>query len=199
MASKGAIYLLGNYILSRRRIAATLKTITTSSGWPSGFIHIKDLSGGGGGFSNWFEIAFQANTGQLITVGTGSPTADIAESLTVNEQGFDPSAAAATAAQAEAFRPELAGCAAVTVRLAGTGVSAGMYTAVRDGVTELTGIATLEPYRRRGLAGLVVATLAGLAFDSGADLAFLTTSDERARGAYRRAGFAEIDGPRPGS
>jgi GNAT superfamily N-acetyltransferase len=136
---------------------------------------------------------------ELITVGTGSLTADIAESLTVNEQGFDPSAAAATAAQAEAFRPELAGCAAVTVRLAGTGVSAGMYTAVRDGVTELTGIATLEPYRRRGLAGLVVATLAGLAFDSGADLVFLTTSDEHARGAYRRAGFAEIDGPRPGS
>jgi GNAT superfamily N-acetyltransferase len=134
---------------------------------------------------------------ELITVRAGSPAADIAESLTINEQGFDPSAAAATAAQAEAFRSNLAGGAAVTVRLDGAGTSGGMYTPVRDGVTELVGIATLAPYRRRGLAGLVVATLAGLAFSSGADLLFLTTGDDHARGAYRRAGFADVDGPQP--
>jgi hypothetical protein len=76
---------------------------------------------------------------ELITARAGSPAADIAESLTVNEQRFEPSAAAATAAQAEAFRSSLAGCAAVTVRLAGAGTSGGMYTPVRDGVTELVG------------------------------------------------------------
>lgn len=134
---------------------------------------------------------------QIVTVVAGSRVRDIQESMTVNEQGFDPSAPAVGTDAAKQFRADLTDCAAVTLRWSGTGVSAGMFQPVRGGVSELIGIATLREYRGRGLGGMTTAVLARMAFSRGADLVFLTTADDHARRVYRRVGFTDIEQPAP--
>ncbi|HSD80867.1 MAG TPA: GNAT family N-acetyltransferase, partial [Solirubrobacteraceae bacterium] len=83
-----------------------------------------------------------------------------------------------------------AGATGVLAELYGIPVAAGQVTTVTAGLAEIVGVATRAPYRGRGLAGAVTAELAAIAFDRGADAAFLTPGDERAGRAYERAGFA---------
>jgi GNAT superfamily N-acetyltransferase len=73
--------------------------------------------------------------------------------------------------------------------LEGTPVAAGAHTAPLDGFTELVGIATLAECRRRGIAGALVAAMAGAAFRAGVQVAFLSAADERAGRVYERVGF----------
>ncbi|HYF65586.1 MAG TPA: GNAT family N-acetyltransferase [Herpetosiphonaceae bacterium] len=127
----------------------------------------------------------------IETITAGSPLDAIRENLDVNALGFDPTAALASAADAEGFRQHLAGSQAFTLRLDGAAVAAGMRTAIHAGVAELTGIATLEPFRRRGLARHLTAALARAAFAAGADLVFLVAATPESAYVYRRAGFAD--------
>jgi predicted GNAT family acetyltransferase len=131
----------------------------------------------------------------VVTVDAASPVDDIRENMNTNAQGFYPAAPAATPAAAEEFRSKLAGGCAVTVRWSGRSVSAGMVLPVRDGVTELVGIATLQRYRRRGFATVTTAALARIAFTMGADLAFLSTGHTGARRVYERVGFRTVSAP----
>jgi GNAT superfamily N-acetyltransferase len=128
---------------------------------------------------------------EIFLVDAGSPAELIRESMDVNERGFDPAAAEVDLLAAEAFRPSLIGCAAVTARWEGQPVATGMFNPIREGVAELVGIATLEPFRGRGFGGAVTARLARAAFDAGAHAVFLTTTDPKAAGVYRRAGFRD--------
>lgn len=68
-------------------------------------------------------------------------------------------------------------------------VAAAAWTGVIGGVTEVGGVATAEPWRRRGLAGAVTAAAAREAFDAGAELCVLSPGDETAQRVYERAGF----------
>ena len=79
--------------------------------------------------------------------------------------------------------------AGVLAELFGIPAAAGQLAPATEGLAEVVGVATRAPYRGRGLAGLVTAALARIAFERGADAAFLTPGDDRAGRAYERAGF----------
>jgi predicted GNAT family acetyltransferase len=78
---------------------------------------------------------------------------------------------------------------AFTLKFDGRAATAGMDAAPSGGVTELAGIATLEPYRRRGFAATLTGPMTGSAFATGCDLVFLQTTSRIAQHAYERAGF----------
>jgi GNAT superfamily N-acetyltransferase len=130
---------------------------------------------------------------ELVRVTAASAVEEILEALTVNERGVDPHAPPVPPERAEAFRADLDGCAALVARLLGEPAAGGMYLPVRAGVSELTGIATMVGYRRRGLGAAVTAALAQAAIDAGADLVFLTTDDDAAVRVSERAGFVAPD------
>lgn len=140
----------------------------------------------------WSDPKADSSVLDLVVVTGTSPVALLQENLTVNERGFDPAAAECDEESAEAFRPNLAGCHAVTARLDGQAVSGGMFLPVRDGVSEIVGVATLAEFRGRGFASAVTAALTRAAFAQGAEIVFLTTDDERTSELYRRLGFAPI-------
>jgi GNAT superfamily N-acetyltransferase len=73
--------------------------------------------------------------------------------------------------------------------LDGEPVAAGQFTTPGDGLTELVGIGTLEPFRHRGIAAALTAALAAEAFARGVELAFLTPGDADTRRVYEHAGF----------
>ncbi|XVV08859.1 GNAT family N-acetyltransferase [Actinoplanes sp. CA-131856] len=121
-----------------------------------------------------------------------SPVALIRENLDVNEQGFDPAAKPVGDEQAEAFRYELEGARAVTVRAGGQPVAAGMVLPVCAGVTEIAGVTTLTPHRGRGYGRIVTEALLAAAAALGADLVVLSTDDPVARRLYERMGFTAV-------
>jgi ribosomal protein S18 acetylase RimI-like enzyme len=129
--------------------------------------------------------------GLAITALTpDSSDADILAFMSVQQQGFgEHGGEPPTLEEVERQRPELAREGAFLARLDGTPVSAGAFTPPLDGLTELAGIATLEAYRRRGLAAAVTAAAAAAAFARGVEIAFLTAGDERAGRVYERVGF----------
>jgi len=129
----------------------------------------------------------------FLQITDTSSLADVREGLDVNEFGFDPTGAqAATDEQASAFRATLSSARAFTARLSGHPAGAGMYTTPQEGVTELTGVATLKEFRGRGVAGALTAFMARTALEHGCDLVFLKTTSPEARRAYARAGFRSV-------
>ena len=77
-------------------------------------------------------------------------------------------------------------------RVGGVLATAGSWTEVIGGVSEVAGIATAEPFRRRGLAGALTAAAAKAAFEEGAELCVLSPGDETALRVYERAGFSRV-------
>jgi len=119
-----------------------------------------------------------------------SPLADAQDFLTTQRQGFDPAdPTTATEPQAEQWLQELQTSAAFLARLNGRPVGAGMFTEPFDAITEVVGIATREPFRRRGVGTALTARAVQAAFAQGATIACLTAADERAGRLYERAGF----------
>jgi ribosomal protein S18 acetylase RimI-like enzyme len=77
-------------------------------------------------------------------------------------------------------------------RVGGAIASASGWTEVIEGVSEVAGVATAEPFRNRGLAGALTAAAAQAAFDEGAELCVLSPGDETAMRVYERAGFTRV-------
>lgn len=121
----------------------------------------------------------------------GSPRADLAAFISVQAQGFgEEDRVEPTDAQVEDLRRRAGeGSHSFLGVLEGGPVAAGAHTAPLDGFTELVGIATLAEYRRRGIAGALVATMTQSAFAAGVRVAFLSAADERAGRVYERVGF----------
>ena len=71
----------------------------------------------------------------------------------------------------------------------GVPAAAASWSAVVAGVSEVAGVATAEPFRRRGLAGVVTAAAARAAFVAGAERCVLSPGDDTAQRVYARAGF----------
>jgi ribosomal protein S18 acetylase RimI-like enzyme len=74
-------------------------------------------------------------------------------------------------------------------RETGEAAGAGAFMPRQNDVTEVTGIAVAEPFRRRGLAEAMTGVLAGEAFRAGCSLAFLSAAGEAQSAIYARAGF----------
>jgi ribosomal protein S18 acetylase RimI-like enzyme len=126
----------------------------------------------------------------ITTLDANSPLADALDFLTTQRQGFDPTdQTVATEQQARQWLRELQSSAALLARLDGQPVGAGMFTAPFDGITEIVGIATREPFRRRGIGAALTAHAVRTAFTRGATVACLTAADERTGHLYRRVGF----------
>lgn len=70
-------------------------------------------------------------------------------------------------------------------------VGAGEFTQPIDGVSEITSIAVRAPWRRRGIAAAVTATLLGDARHAGVETPFLMANEAEAR-VYARVGFERI-------
>ena len=81
---------------------------------------------------------------------------------------------------------------AVLARIGSEAVSAAAWTTVVDGHSEIVGVATAEPWRGKGLAGLVTAAASKAAFEAGASTCVLSPGDETALRVYSRAGFLRV-------
>jgi len=122
--------------------------------------------------------------------GRLSPLADAQVFLATQRQGFDPGdTTSATVAQAEQFLQRLGDDRAFLARLDGQPVGAGTLVAAFDGLAEVAGIATLEPFRRRGVASVLTSEAVRTAFVQGVEVALLTAADEHAGRVYARIGF----------
>ncbi len=129
--------------------------------------------------------------GLALSELTGASAPDeVRTFLTCQRRGFDPHDAGATEAGVEHFLQTVGAGRAFVAWLEGQPVGAGIYTAPFDGVTEVAGLATLEPFRRRGIATTLTALAVRRALEQGVDIACLTAADERAGRVYERVGFA---------
>lgn len=116
---------------------------------------------------------------------------EVQDLLTTQRRGFDARATeAATETEAREFLNMMGAGRAFVARLEGEPVGAGMYTAPLDRVTEITGLATLELFRRRGIGTALAARAVQSALQCGAEVICLTAADERAGRVYERVGFA---------
>jgi GNAT superfamily N-acetyltransferase len=77
-------------------------------------------------------------------------------------------------------------------RLEGRPVGAALTTEPADGMPELCGLVTQEPFRGRGVATSLVAAALRRASESGLESVFLTAADEAASRVYARAGFLPL-------
>jgi GNAT superfamily N-acetyltransferase len=110
--------------------------------------------------------------------------------LTCQRRGFDPhDAGAATEADAEHLLRTIGAGRAFVAWLDGQPVGAGVYTAPFDGVTEVAGLATLDSFRRRGIATALTALAVRRALKQGVEVVCLSAADERAGRVYERVGF----------
>ena len=96
------------------------------------------------------------------------------------------------AADEQASDPRRRGGGAVLARLNGAPAAIAQWTAIVDRASEVAGVATAEPFRRRGLAGVVTAAAARAAADAGARLLVLSPGDDGAQRVYARAGFRGV-------
>lgn len=129
----------------------------------------------------------------FTTLTSESPVRAIQEELDINERGFDPGfSGSATEEQAERVRSTLVTARAFTAHLNGTAVAAGMFHTPIDGVTQISGIATLAPFRRRGIAAALTTFMTQTAFDNGVDLVYLAAANESALRVYERIGYREV-------
>jgi len=128
--------------------------------------------------------------GLTLTELTGASTPDEVQTfLTCQRRGFDPHDAGAPEAGAEHFLRTIGAGRAFVAWLEGQPVGAGVISTPFDRVAEVAGLATLEPFRRRGIATALTALAVRRALEQGVELVCLTAADERAGRVYERVGF----------
>ncbi|HYN88498.1 MAG TPA: GNAT family N-acetyltransferase [Ardenticatenaceae bacterium] len=125
---------------------------------------------------------------EVMALGPHSPRRDVRALLRVQREGFGMVGDELQEGD-DLPRAMQGGSQAFLARLDGQAVGAGGYQRPYGGVTEVVGIATLEAFRRRGVATALTAAATRMAFDNGVAIAFLTAGDERAGRVYERVGF----------
>ena len=127
---------------------------------------------------------------RITELGAHSPAADLHDYALTVRQGFNPqSHEMPTGLDVDRTREEMRNGRSFLGRLGGEPAGVASYTPPLDGVTEVVGIATREPFRRRGVAAALTAHAVTQAFGEGATLACLTAGDARAGRVYERVGF----------
>lgn len=131
--------------------------------------------------------------GLTVTIITSeSPLDEVKTNWNVNAHGFESGLYEAMEAIADEFRQTLLTTRAFTAYLQGEPAAAGMFTEIRDGLSELVGITTLPEYRRRGIGAALTAFVTRAAFDSGAEVVFLIAVNDAAGRVYERLGFRTV-------
>ncbi|NJN83990.1 MAG: GNAT family N-acetyltransferase [Caldilineaceae bacterium] len=119
-----------------------------------------------------------------------APLSRVQEFLTVQRRAFgNDDSTSVDADEAALFRNRFASTRLFAVWVDGQIVSAGSLTPSHDGVAEITGIATLSTFRRRGIGAALTDEIARAAFASGLQAVFLTARDAAAGRIYARVGF----------
>ena len=118
---------------------------------------------------------------------------DTREFIAVQGEGFNPQGKTRpteTEIQHKLERLRSGSSRALLARINDQPVSAAEFGKPIAGVTEITGIATLPDYRRRGLAAQLTAQALKIAFSMGVQTACLTAADENAGHVYAKVGFS---------
>lgn len=126
----------------------------------------------------------------IAMLSADSTLEEICEGLDTNTAGFGFLIQPASVEEAEGFRQGLIRSRAFTAHIGPQPVGAGMFTTIsEEGVTELVGITTLAPFRRRGIAAALTAYMTAAALAHGAKMVFLTAASAQAGRVYERVGF----------
>ena len=125
----------------------------------------------------------------IVPIGPDAPLPLVRGVVTVQRRGFGAGDEAVSDEDAERFRPLLTHNATFLGRWAEEAVCVASYSEPYDGLVEIAGIATIPPYRRRGLASALTGAVVTAAFARGVVAAFLSAADERAGRIYQRLGF----------
>jgi len=125
------------------------------------------------------------------TLSSASPLDAFSEFLLVQRRAFGLARPAAVSEKdARWLRDGLGAGLCFVGRMRREAVAVSMFLDPQDGLTELVGIGTLEPHRRRGLAAALTRAALDAAFARGVCVAFLSAADARAGRVYEAAGFA---------
>lgn len=125
----------------------------------------------------------------LILSGDSS-LADVQEGLRqTSELGFDPFAARILHTDPDQFRRSFITGRAFILRLNREPVTAGMFTEILDGLTEIAGITTVTTQRGRGFGAYLTGYMAQYAFSRHVDAVFLLAVPIGTESIYRRVGF----------
>jgi ribosomal protein S18 acetylase RimI-like enzyme len=107
-----------------------------------------------------------------------------------NEAFGEPGSATVADAARARSNVESGGIAAIAIETSSGGVVAsGACLIPYDEVTELTSVGVLRRFRRKGIGGLVTATLTRAAILRGAEIVFLTPAHDEGERLYERVGF----------
>ena len=127
----------------------------------------------------------------VATLDAGTRLEELALFLDVGRQAFGlPSARPISEQEALSLRGTLGNGFALLARIEHKPVASAMIQPAGNGLTELVGVATLEAFRRRGIAGFLSFEAVRKAFADGVSLVFLSAADARAGRVYEAAGFS---------
>jgi GNAT superfamily N-acetyltransferase len=113
--------------------------------------------------------------------------------LSTQNCGFDPThREPVTVRETERFLHGLGDGWAILARLDDRPVCAGVLSTPYEGITELSAVATRQPFRRRGIATALTAHAVQTAFKHGVHTVCLTAKDARAGRVYERVGFRAV-------
>jgi GNAT superfamily N-acetyltransferase len=128
----------------------------------------------------------------VATLDAGTRLEEFALFLDVGRQAFGLPSTRPISEEEEALslREMLGNGFALLARIEDKPVASAMIQPAGDRLTELVGVATLEAFRRRGIAGFLSFEAIRKAFADGVSLVFLTAADARAGRVYEAAGFS---------
>lgn len=132
---------------------------------------------------------------EITAVHPDSPDADIHDFIIAQRRGFNPedtSEPSADEIARERANYRAHGWRAYLGRVGGAPAGVSAFGQPIGGVSEIAGIATLVPFRRRGIASCLTAQAVQAAFAQGVDTACLTAANQAAGRVYERIGFAQF-------
>ncbi len=127
---------------------------------------------------------------EIITLNAESDEQEVRDYLLTQQEGFSPEEISTPTA--EEIRRTLASFQrwqGYLGRVDGEPVGIAGFARPIQGITEIAGIATRIPFRRRGIAAVLTSYAVRAAFEQGVQTACLTAADERAGRVYERVGF----------
>ena len=140
-----------------------------------------------------YQPAFVPPSVRVTELSFTAPLAALQEFLTVQRRGFgNAEATPVSAVEAEQFQRRFQSTRLFVASAEEQMVSAGCLLPAHEGVTELTGIATLPAFRQQGMATLLTAYAVQAAFAQGLDAVFLTAGSAAAGRVYERVGFRTV-------
>lgn len=129
---------------------------------------------------------------EVLELAPDSPSADLRGFSLAQRQGFNPQDLTPPGqADEDELRRNLrdSGWQAYLARLQGKPAGAAICFQAIGGICEVAGVATREPFRRRGIASYLTWQATRDAFARGAQTACLTAEDERAGQVYQQVGY----------